>query len=71
MAIPVAVRAADFAALDTPLLAVALEAGAALPPALAPVDAATNGALGRALAARDFRAGRDELLYLAGSATGV
>ncbi len=71
MAIPVAVRAADFGALDTPLLAVALEANAALPPALAPVDAATNGALGRALAARDFRGGRDELFYLAGTAAGV
>ncbi|OYV74132.1 MAG: hypothetical protein B7Z72_00890, partial [Gemmatimonadetes bacterium 21-71-4] len=71
MAIPVAVRAADFGALDTPLLAVALEANAALPPALAPVDAATNGALGRAPAARDFRGGRDELFYLAGTAAGV
>jgi len=71
MAIPITARAADLAALDTPLLALGLAAGATLTPDLAPVDAATGGALGRALAARDFRGGRDELLFLGGAATGI
>ncbi len=71
MVIPIAARAAEFGTLDTPLLAVALAAGAALPPELAPVDAATLGALGRALESRDFRGARDEVLMVAGAATGV
>ena len=58
--------AANFAALDTPLLVLALPSPAAIAAELAPVDAATNGALGRAISRRDFRAGRDETLHLAG-----
>ena len=71
MPIPISARPAAFAALDTPLLALALADGAALTPDLAPVDAATGGALGRALTARDFRGGRDELLFLGGGAAGI
>ncbi len=71
MAIPIAARAADFGRLETPLLAVALAAGESLPAALAPVDAATAGALGRAFAARDFRGARDEVLLFAGAAQGI
>ncbi len=71
MTIPITVGTPDFAKLDTPLLAIALPAGAALTAELAGPDAATAGALGRALAARDFRGGRDELLFLGGSASGI
>ena len=71
MPIPVSARKSDFTSLDAPLLAIALTAGSSLPSELAPVDAATGGALGRALSARDFRGGRDELLFLAGGASGI
>src|SRR5262249_3640386 len=40
-------------------------------PELAAVDAATNGALGRSIARRDFRGGRDETLHLAGGERGI
>ncbi|HEX8725255.1 MAG TPA: leucyl aminopeptidase [Gemmatimonadaceae bacterium] len=61
----------DFAKLDTPLFVAALPAGATLSGELAAADAATAGALGRVLAARDFRGGRDELLFLGGAASGI
>ena len=63
--------APNFAALDTPLLVLALPSPAAIAAELAPVDAATNGALGRAISRRDFRAGRDETLHLAGGERGI
>jgi leucyl aminopeptidase len=65
------VAAPDLAGLDTPLLVVALPSAPTLSSELAPVDAATGGALGRALTRRDFRGGRDETLHLSGGATGV
>ncbi len=71
MPITITAAAPEFAKLDTPLLALALPAGATLTAELAPVDAATGGALGRALADRDFRGGRDELLFVGGSASGI
>ncbi len=71
MSIPITAGIPDFAKLDTPLLAVALPSGASLGTDLAAADAATAGALGRALGARDFRGGRDELLFLGGSASGI
>jgi leucyl aminopeptidase len=71
MALPIAAQAADFGALDTPLLVVALDAGAVLPPELSSVDSVTLGALRRAMQSRDFRGGRDELLMLAGGAQGI
>ncbi|MDF1503711.1 leucyl aminopeptidase [Roseisolibacter sp. H3M3-2] len=58
-------------ALSTPLLAVALAADEALPGALSELDARLGGALGRTLARRDFRGGRDETLHLAGGDDGV
>jgi leucyl aminopeptidase len=61
----------DFAKLDTPLLAVVLAKGAALTSDLAAADTATAGALGRALANRDFRGGRDELLFIGGAPSGI
>jgi leucyl aminopeptidase len=70
MTLSLAVAAPDFGALDTPLLVVALANAPSLTAELGPVDAATNGALGRALTRRDFRGGRDETLHLAGSVTG-
>lgn len=71
MSLTLTAAAPDFASLDTPLLVVALEKAAALTDALKPVDAATGGALGRALSRRDFRGGRDETLHLAGGEKGV
>jgi leucyl aminopeptidase len=61
---------ADLAALDAPLLVVALPSGPSLDAALRPLDTTLGGALGRVLDGRDFRGGRDETLHLVGSATG-
>jgi leucyl aminopeptidase len=57
--------------LQARLLVVALPSPATVTPALASVDAITGGALGRAIARRDFRAGRDETLHLSGGGSGV
>jgi leucyl aminopeptidase len=57
--------------LESPLLVVALATGPTLTAELAPIDAVTGGALGRALSRRDFRGGRDETLHLAGGERGV
>jgi leucyl aminopeptidase len=64
------VRGAPGAA-PTPMLAVALAAGAPLPDALAALDASLGGALRRALDQRVFRAGRDEVLHFSGPAGGA
>ena len=66
MTLSLVVAAPDFGALDTPLLVVALASSPTLGGDLNAVDAATGGALGRALTRRDFRGGRDETLHLAG-----
>ena len=58
------------AAVDTPLLAVAVPQGSALPPGVAPLDAATGGALGRAYAAGDFKGKKDETLLAYGTGAG-
>jgi leucyl aminopeptidase len=71
MTLSLNVAAPDFGALDTPLLVIALVSAPSLTAELRPVDAATSGALGRALSRRDFRGGRDEVLHLGGGATGV
>ena len=55
---------------DTPLLVVALLAGASVDAALAPLDAALGGALARTLERRDFRGARDETLHLTGATSG-
>ena len=48
----------------TPLLAVAVPQGPALPPSLASLDGSTGGALGRLYAAADFTGKRDEVAVL-------
>ena len=53
-------------AVATPLLAVALAADEPLPDALHDLDRRLAGTLGRSIARRDFRGGRDETLHLAG-----
>ena len=58
-------------ALDTPLLAVILPPDPVMDHWMAPLDAAVHGALGRTLARRDFRGGRDETLLLVGGDTGI
>ncbi|MBX9928406.1 MAG: leucyl aminopeptidase [Gemmatimonadaceae bacterium] len=54
--------------VDTPLLAVLLNAGAPLPSVLATLDRRFGGAIGAALAAGDFKGKRDETLLLRGPA---
>ena len=71
MTLKLSAAAPNLAALDTPLLVVALASAPALSDDLRPVDAATGGALARALARRDFRGGRDESLHLSGGERGV
>ncbi len=71
MTLTLAVAPLNFGALDTPLLVVPLGAAPTLGADLQPVDAATGGALGRALTRRDFRGGRDETLHLSGGERGV
>ncbi len=50
------------AQLATPLLAVALPQGTAVPASLAELDRATDGAVTRAIASGDFKGKRDELM---------
>ena len=58
--------------LETPLLVLTLPKEALdIVGDLAAVDAATNGALARAIERRDFRGGRDETLLLGGSEQGI
>ena len=52
------------AQVETPLLAVALATGGAVPAALAELDKAAGGGLTRALASGDFKGKRDETLLL-------
>src|SRR3954454_1064472 len=58
------------ASLDVPLLVVALATGATLDDLLVALDRQLGGAIDRLLSRRDYRAGRDETLHLAGGATG-
>jgi len=57
-----AIAAQPLAQVETPLLAVAVAAGAVLPPALADLDKAAGGVLARAAA--DFKGKRDEVLLV-------
>jgi len=58
--------------LETPLLVVPLTAeNLKATGDLAPVDDATHGALTRAVARRDFRAGKDETLVITGAERGI
>jgi leucyl aminopeptidase len=67
-----AVNSAQLAGYGTPLLAVALPAGA-LPPSLAALDAQTSGAIGRLYASGDFSGKKDEqaLLHPGGPAARI
>ncbi|HEY2066956.1 MAG TPA: leucyl aminopeptidase [Gemmatimonadaceae bacterium] len=60
----------ELAALDIPLLVVALPTAPALDQALIALDGTLGGALRRTLERRDFRGGRDESLHLVGAASG-
>jgi leucyl aminopeptidase len=71
MTLSLNVGAPDLGGIDTPLLVIALATSPTLGSELGPVDVVTGGALGRALARRDFRGGRDETLHLAGGEHGV
>src|SRR5437660_8028632 len=55
--------------IDTPLLAVALAQGGAVPASLAELDRAAGGVVGRAITSGDFKGKRDEtaLLYPGGA----
>ena len=70
MALRLTASGADLATLDTPLLVVALAAGDGLDERLMALDAPLGGTLARFLERRDFRAGRDETLHLAGGGAG-
>src|SRR5260370_20405555 len=56
--------AAALASVDTPLLAVALALGSAVPPSLSEFDRAAGGIVGRALTSGDFKGKRDEMVLL-------
>ena len=71
MALELAVRTAEPSAVKTPLFALLLPAGNALPPALKQLDSAIGGALATALRRGDFRGHRDETLQLQGSPGGA
>jgi leucyl aminopeptidase len=71
MTLKLTVAAPTLGAVETPLLVVALPTAPTLTDELRPIDAATGGALGRALARRDFRGGRDETLHLSGGERGI
>jgi leucyl aminopeptidase len=68
----ITVSEASLDRLETPLLIVPIgKDNLTVTGELATVDAATSGALGRALTRRDFRGGRDETLLLGGTERGV
>jgi leucyl aminopeptidase len=71
MALTIRYRTSDLAALDSPLLVIALAADEQPSPAVAPLDGLLHGAISRTFARRDFRGTRDETLHLSGAATGV
>jgi leucyl aminopeptidase len=71
MTLALSVRAADFGALDTPLLVLALSSGAGVDDALGPLDRRVGGVLRRTLERREFRGARDETLHLSSAAAGV
>ena len=71
MSLALSARAADFATLDTPLLVLALSAGATIDDTLNALDRRVTGVLRRTLDRRDFRGGRDEMLHLSSAVAGV
>ncbi|HEY7236678.1 MAG TPA: leucyl aminopeptidase [Gemmatimonadaceae bacterium] len=71
MSIALSVRAADFGAVDTPLLVLALPSSPGVDDTLNPLDRRLGGILRRTLERREFRGGRDEMLHLSSAAAGV
>lgn len=71
MTLTLSVRAADFGALNTPLLVLALGSGAGVDQSLAALDSRVGGVLRRTLERREFRGGRDEILHLSSTTPGV
>jgi leucyl aminopeptidase len=70
MTLSFALRSADPAALDTPLLAVLIPAGGGRPEVLVALDDRLGGAIGRSFERRDFRGTRDETLHIVGGPSG-
>jgi leucyl aminopeptidase len=70
MPLRLSARAATLASAEVPYLAIALRKGATLDAALATLDQAVGGALGRVLTSREFRGARDEVMHLLGPAGG-
>ena len=71
MALTLALRDADAAEVETPLLGVLLQAGTTLPSELAALDERMGQALTRALERADFRGSRDETLHFDGGSSRV
>jgi leucyl aminopeptidase len=71
MALTITSRTSELAALDSPLLVLALAADEPPPPPVVALDALLGGTISRTFSRRDFRGGRDETLHLSGAATGV
>jgi leucyl aminopeptidase len=66
----VALSGADATTLQAPVLFVALPSGAKLPDILGALDSAASGSISTAIAQRDFRGSRDEILFLSGASSG-
>jgi len=71
MTLALSVRAADFGALDIPLLVLALPSGAGIDESLNTIDRRVGGLLRRTIERREFRGGRDEMLHLSSTTAGV
>jgi leucyl aminopeptidase len=67
MALTLALRDADAAEVETPLLGVLLQSGTELPAELRTLDERLGGALSRALERGDFRGAKDETLHFDGA----
>ena len=70
MPLTFSVRSADASSLETGVLAVLCPKGDAMPPALDTLDATLAGALSRSFSRGAFIGKRDEVLHLAGGASG-
>jgi len=71
MSLTLSARAADFGALDTPLLVLAISSGTGVDDTLNALDKRLGGILRRTVDRREFRGGRDEMLHLSSAAAGV
>src|SRR2546423_4758331 len=71
MTLALSARAADFGALDTPLLVLALSSGSSIDGALEVLDRRLGGVPRRTLERRDLRGARDETLHLSSTGPGA